>query len=161
MEKQNKKKDILEGIKEIDKEARTKMVYVKLKTLKEWARTILELKEKTQIMLEELGVETEDIKRLIDYVNSTQELTEKDKKELREEIKDDVEEEKEEVTEKLIKDLEKKHFNQAYTMTASAGTATTSLNDYATTWKSTDNMGTAYTANYSLSDGTVPDFQVK
>jgi mevalonate kinase len=55
------KKDILEEVKEIDRRVRAKIVYDKISTIKSWAREIAELKEKTQVLLEELGVETEDI----------------------------------------------------------------------------------------------------
>lgn len=94
-----KPKDILEDIKEVDRKVRTRIVYDKLEDIKEWAKTISELKQKTQMLLEELGVETEDIKRLIDYATNSQEaqLSKEDLEDLKEEVKDLIKEGRREI----------------------------------------------------------------
>ena len=91
-----KELNILDDVKDYDRKVRTKIVYKKLDTLKEWAKTIVELKEKTEMMLQELKVEDADIKRLIDYVNSQVELTLEDKEKLRKEVKSSIESAKKE-----------------------------------------------------------------
>jgi L-serine deaminase len=101
----DKKKDILEDVKEVDRKVRAKIVYDKIDDIKSMAKKIAELKEKTQVLLEELGVETEDVKRLIDYATNSPEaqLSEADKKEIRDDIKEEISESKEEVR-KIVKE---------------------------------------------------------
>jgi len=99
-----KKKDILEDVKEVDRRVRAKIVYDKIGKIKEWAKEVASLKEKTQVMLEELGVETADIKRLIDYATNSPEaqLTDADKKEIRDGVKEEVKEGREKVQKKVL-----------------------------------------------------------
>jgi hypothetical protein len=103
MEKLEKKKDILEDVKELDRKVRAKVVYEKISDIKEWAKEISTLKQKTQLLLEELGVETEDIKRLIDYATNSPEaqLTKSDLDNLRESVKDIIKDSKKKAQKKI------------------------------------------------------------
>ena len=79
-----------------------------LAEIKKKARQILELKEETTCILEELNVSAEDTKRIIDFVNSLSgvKLSEEDKKDLRQRIKKNIFNEKENISEKLSKKVE-------------------------------------------------------
>jgi len=102
-EKIEKKPDVLEDVKEVDRKIRAKILYKKIGDIKEWAKEIATLKEKTELLLEELGVEKEDIKRLIDYATNSPEaqLTDADKKDLRETVKKEVIKFKDKAKEKI------------------------------------------------------------
>lgn len=143
----DKKKDILEDVKEVDRKVRAKIVYNKIGEIKEWAREIAELKEKTQMMLEELGVEKEDIKRLIDYATNSPEaqLTDEDKKELRDEIKNDIFEGKKKVQEKV---------SDSYTFTSTSLAASSGTSDWV------NGTTNAYYGTSGTS-ASVPAFNVK
>lgn len=81
--------DVLDQIKEIERMVKAQTLIKILSTLKQNAREILELKEETTALLEELGISETDSKRIIDFINNSSEvqLTEKDKKDIREEVK--------------------------------------------------------------------------
>src|SRR2546423_14706736 len=87
-----KKPDILDDIKRIDRAIRAKTLAEVLATLKEKAHEVLRLKEETNQLLEAAGVSTEDSKRIIDFVNSLDDvqLSETEKRSLREETKEEV-----------------------------------------------------------------------
>lgn len=126
MSKETQEVDVLDQVKKIDKAVRAKLLIEKIALLKKYAREVNELKEKSMIVLEELGLSDKDMKRIIDYVNELPEvkLSERDKKDLRDGIHEEMSEEKNEVEKTLREvDLEKL-----------IGSSTTS------TW----NMGEAY-----------------
>jgi hypothetical protein len=139
MEKQKQtgveKKDILEEVKELDRRVRAKIVYEKLSDIKRWAREIAELKQKTQFLLEELGVEDADIKRLIDYATNSPEaqLSKKDIADLKDGVRDMIADSKKKVEKKMVE-----YQPYAYAMTASNGNMTT---------------GGTYTVSSTLGDG--------
>ena len=97
MSKEDNNTDILDDIRKVDKKIRVKLLVEKIKQLKEFAREINELKERMKITLEEMDVEEEDIKRIIDYINETPEvkLNEVDKQQIRKDVQEEVKEEKE------------------------------------------------------------------
>ena len=105
MAKEIKEPDILDEIKKVEKITKAQLLRKAIKKIKDYAREIVELKEKTQIELEEIGIKDEDIKRVIDFVNSLPDvqLTENDKKDLRDSVKKSVQSEKKDV-EKEIED---------------------------------------------------------
>jgi len=92
MSKDDKKEvnlDILDEVKKIEKMVQVAALRKMLVDIKKKARQILELKEETTYVLDELGISTEDSKRIIDFVNSLGEvkLSEEDKKDLRQRVK--------------------------------------------------------------------------
>ena len=145
MEKQKKmkaeqveKKDILEEVKELDKQVRTKIVYEKLGNIKKWAKEIAELKFKTQFLLEELGVDEADIKRLIDYATNSPEaqLDKEDKADLKDEVRDTIASSRKKIEKKMAESVP-----YAYVMSAGA----------------VDNMTTGGDYTYTSSSGTSAD----
>jgi len=143
-----KKKDILEDVKELDKKVRAKVVYSKLKDIKSWAWDIAALKMKTQLLLEELGVEEADIKRLIDYSTNSQEaqLTKSDIEEIKDEVKEMVDRSKKKIEDKVEEHL-------PYAMFATTGTLTGG-----TVWSDWgNNTGTTTGSSYD----TTPTFSLK
>ena len=139
-----KKANILDEVKELDKKVRKHLVYKNLRVMKKWARDVLETKEKTRMLLEELGVAKEDIKRLIDYVNSEVELTDEDRKDIRDKVKGIIEEEKKEIEDEI-------------SFTSVSTSASTSASDsISTSWAD----GTNTTNVSENSSGTI-DFKVE
>jgi len=100
--KENTPKDVLDTIKEAEKKTKARVLLKSLTEIKGMTRSILELKEKTIIMLEEIGMSEEDIKRVIDFVNSVVILSESDKKDIRDNIKKELSKVKERADEKVI-----------------------------------------------------------
>jgi hypothetical protein len=92
MDDDTKKPDILEDIKKIDKAVRAKALANLLSTLKEKAKEVLVLKEETNNLLEAIGVSADDTKRVIDFVNSLDDvqLSESEKRKLKDEAKEEV-----------------------------------------------------------------------
>ncbi len=84
-----KKNDVLDHIKKAEKVIKTNLLIKQMGQLKTLARELLEIKERSVMILEDVGVEDADIKRVIDFINSSPEvqLTEGDKRELREKIR--------------------------------------------------------------------------
>ena len=127
MEKETKKEDILEQIKKAEKLIKMNLLLKQLATLKKLAKEVLVAKEKSTLILEEVGVSQEDIKRVIDFINSSSEvqLSESDKKDLREKVKKEHSEKRDEVQ----KEIEKHPFyGGSSQMFASSGLGTDSNN---------------------------------
>jgi len=103
---EKKEPDILDEVKKIEKITKAQLLRKAVRKIKNYAREILELKEKTLIELEEIDIAKGEIKKVIDFVNSLPDvqLTENDKKELRDEVKKSVKEERSDVE----KEVEKK-----------------------------------------------------
>jgi hypothetical protein len=160
MEEQKKtkveKKDILEEVKELDRKVRAKIVYDKLVDIKSWAREIAELKLKTQFLLEELGVEAEDIKRLIDYATNSPEaqINKDDMADLKDEVKEMIAESKEKVHKKMADSP------MAYVMTAGSGNMTNTA--YPATYTVTSgSTGTGSTATWTSSTDSSDNIEFK
>lgn len=99
--------DVLDQIKAIERAVKAQTLMKILSSLKKYAREILVLKEKTTIMLEELGISDTDAKRIIDFINNSSEvqLSETDLKKIREEMKETVSEKKSESQEVIEKKM--------------------------------------------------------
>lgn len=106
-EKENKvdEFDILDEIKIAEKMVKRAMLLKTIGKLKNIAREILEAKEESNALLEAIGIDSKDAKRIIDFVNNLPEvrLTEKDKQKIADEIQHDTEKGKKEVREVLEK----------------------------------------------------------
>jgi len=87
-----KKYDVLDSVKEMEKRTKALMLLDAVSKIKGMAREVLELKEETAIILDELGVSKIDSKRIVDFVNSLSDikLSDKDKEIMREEVKSDI-----------------------------------------------------------------------
>ena len=106
MKKETKKEPlILDQVRKIEKLTKLHLLMGALIDIKQYAREILELKEKGMILLEEIGISEEDRKKIIDFINSLPEirLSEQDKKDMRDRMRDKVKTARQE-TEKKIKD---------------------------------------------------------
>jgi hypothetical protein len=105
MEKEKKEIDVLEQLKQAEKVIKVNLLIKKIGELKKVAKEVLVAKEKTQMILEEAGVKGEDIKRVIDFINSMPEvqLTEAEKKDLREDVRESNTESKKQI-QKLLED---------------------------------------------------------
>lgn len=138
-----KELDVLEQVKRIDKAVKAKMLIEKIALLKEFAREINELREKSVAILEELGLSDKDMKRIIDYINELPEvkLSERDKKQIREEVSDDVDEEKESI-EKTLRNID---LDKLMTITTTAGANSTGA------WNLAN--GVTYTTSANVGEG--------
>ena len=162
MEKQNKKntnlekKDILEEVKELDRKVRSKIVYDKLSDVKQWAKEIAELKLKTQFLLEELGVEVEDVKRLIDYATNAPEyqLDKEDIADLKDEVREMIAESKTKVQRNFPD-----YPGSAYVMHTSIPDMTTGCDELQSTGTMISGDGTTTWTSGSTTDNI--DFNVK
>ena len=103
MTDKNEKLDILEDVKKIERFKKAQVLAEAIGEIKSYAKEVLVLKEKTDLLLEEIGISKEDSKRIIDYVNSLAKLTEVDKKDIREEVKRVKSKKEEKVEEKMEK----------------------------------------------------------
>src|SRR5260221_12827623 len=81
---EKKEFDVLDQVRRLEKFRKAQVLVESIEEIKELAKEVLELKEKTNVLLEEIGLSVEDIKRVIDYVNSLVKLTTSDKKRIRE-----------------------------------------------------------------------------
>lgn len=108
-----KQNDILDEIKAVDRAIRAQTLARILTQIKEKAKKVLELKEEVNALLEATGLSTEDIKRVIDFVNSLDEvqLTDSEKKEIRTDARSVVKNEKK-TAEKKINESPQINFSQ-------------------------------------------------
>lgn len=115
--------DVLDQIRKADKLIKQQLLLKKLKDIKKMARQILELKEQSVMILEEIGIEAGDVKRVIDFINESSDvkLTEEDRNDLRRSIKDSVKSKKNEIHNELEKHIEKNPFIGYSTTTSSLG----------------------------------------
>jgi len=103
-DKQEKKTpDILDQVKGIEKMIKVNLLMKSISRLKKMAREINEIKAEGTMMLEEIGISKEDIKRIIDFVGDTPEvqLSDEDKKDLRGKVRRSLKEKREKVKEKI------------------------------------------------------------
>lgn len=99
--------DVLDQIKEVEKMVKAQALIKVLTSLKEYAREVLVLKEKTTALLAELGISETDSKRVIDFINNSPEvqLTETDKKDIQGKARETVKDKKKTSQEELEKRL--------------------------------------------------------
>lgn len=95
------KDDVLDQFKKAEKMIKTNLLLKSIGNLKKLAREVLEIKEETRIMLSEIGISEEDSKRVIDFINSLVELSEADKKEIRDEVKKGLASDRKEIEKKV------------------------------------------------------------
>ena len=95
MEKETQKEDILDSIKKVEKVVKVQLLMKSLEELKKKAKKVLELKQESTWLLEEVGVDTKDIKRVIDFINESVKLTEEDIKDIQRNVKSFLRDKKE------------------------------------------------------------------
>jgi len=95
--------DILDQVRIMEKNVKARMLMKKIVELKELCKDIKEDKEECVIILQEIGIDEKDIKRIIDFINNSADvdLTEEDKKQIRERVKKNVKNERERLNEKV------------------------------------------------------------
>jgi len=100
---------ILDEIKKVEKITKRNLLLKQLVKIKKLSKEILEDKKKCELLLQEIGIKSDDIKKVIDFVNNLPEvqLSEEDIRELKREIKGKVVEEKKDVEEKIIREMER------------------------------------------------------
>lgn len=103
------KTDVLDQIKAQEKRIKARLLLKQIIVLKKLARDILEAKERTNLILEDVGVKEEDAKRIIDFINSHDDvqLSDQDKIELKDEIKSKGKEKRQDIQKE-----EEKHVNE-------------------------------------------------
>lgn len=109
METSDKKEmSIVDKMKKIEEKKKEILLAKQLTKLKKLARMIVESKEETKIILDLLLVNDEDKKKLIDFINSLEEvkLSEDDKKMIKSKVKDVMESKKKEIDEQIEKKIE-------------------------------------------------------
>lgn len=108
-EKTEKTHDILEDLRGAEKAVKAQLLVKQLSVLKGLARDIFEAKEQSVMILEEIGVNKEDVKRIVDFVNSmpSVQLTENDFKDLREKVKSNLSSDRKKVEQKVEESMEK------------------------------------------------------
>jgi hypothetical protein len=146
--------DLLDEVKQIERAIRAKALAKMLTTLKEKAHEILELKEYTNAVLEELGVEEADKKRLIDWINSLDQvkLSKNNKESIRDNASKDVHKERKEA-EKKIPDVYSGRLVD-YTLAAESSRGLPANNSFVTT----TGMPTTIGAGYIGTSYTAPAF---
>ena len=132
-EKETRPTDVLDEIKKVEQTVRRRALAKSIGDMKDKAKKILELKEETVAMLEALGISDVDSKRVIDFLNSCPDvqLTENDKKSIRERANDNAKKQKQEVVKK-INDAPITYY-PAYTCTTGSSTIMPGGNDFYTT----------------------------
>ena len=165
---EKKSPDILDDVKKIEKFKKAQLLAEAIQEIKDYAKNILILKEKTNYLLEEIGISAEDSKKVIDYVNSLVKLTEKDKKDIRQQAQDTKQEKEEEVEERIKDNPIPYPFVGALTTSTSTSSGPS--------WSSTMdpklydpklytamnmvNTGGAVPTNYSVTLGNNKDFKI-
>lgn len=102
-EKENKQLDIVDEIKKIEQTIRRKALLNVINDIKAKARKIIELKEETSTLLESLGINDIDSKRVIDFVNSLPDtqLSDSDKKDIKEKMSNEAKKQKTAASKKI------------------------------------------------------------
>jgi hypothetical protein len=119
---ERKETDILDHFKSVERMIRTRLLVKAINQLKEKAREIIELKAECTMVLEESGVKEKDIKRILDFINDTPEvqLSDEDKKELRQSVRNRIKREKEDVKKAVDKQLDNTPISTSYSTSASS-----------------------------------------
>lgn len=101
---ENKEHDVLDDIKQAEKQLKVATLVKNIATLKKIAKDVLTAKEKMNQYLEQMGMSETDSKRIIDFINSLPEIT-LSKKEIKD-IEDDVAKDLENKTKEVKKKIE-------------------------------------------------------
>lgn len=127
--------DILDDVKKVEREIKVRTLAKVMEQIKDKAHEVLELKEEINALLEAAGVETDDIKRIIDFVNSLDsvQLSEADKREIRKDAKDDVRDDRKQVQQKIVNGTATMSYPMSAVYTTTTGaTGTSSITTNAT-----------------------------
>lgn len=100
------KNTVLDQVKQIEKRNKARLLIKTLTQLKKFARDIYIMKEKTNLLLDNIGVSEKDSKAIIDFINSLPEvqLSEENKKDLKEDIKEEIVDKRKEIEREVEKD---------------------------------------------------------
>jgi len=95
--------DILDEVKKIDRVKRRQLLLTEFEKVKQLAKQVIESKEKCKMILEEVGLKEEDIKKVIDFVNSMDEvkLSDSKRENLRDTVKIGIKVRRDEIAEKM------------------------------------------------------------
>lgn len=101
--KEVKEVDVLDDFRKVEKTVRQRALASSMKLFKEKATAIMRLKEETIALLEALGIQESDMKRVIDFVNSLPDvqLSESDKRVIREEMLAESKKQKKKAVDKI------------------------------------------------------------
>ena len=99
--------DILDDIKNAEKKIRRASFLKMIPKLKKMATELNIIKAKSKMMLEEVGLDEKDIKRVIDFINQipSVELSKSELETLRESVKEDISDEKKEIEKQMDNNL--------------------------------------------------------
>jgi hypothetical protein len=155
--------DILEDVKKYEKALKVRCIVKSMEQIKKMAHEVLELKDKSISLFKEFGLADEDIKRLIDFVNSLSDvkLSEDDHKGTKEWAKKEAN--------SLRKEIEKVSSNKiiekvvhSFNTEGLGGQHTVDYNNYSV-WSDNKTYTTDLNANgiVTLSDVGAPTSSVK
>lgn len=104
MAEKQKEVNIIDQVKEIERKKKEALLIKSIQKLKVVAKEAIKAKRKMKAYLDELGLSEGDQKKLIDYINSQDEvqLTRKEKDDIKEEVKRDLSGERKKVEEVVI-----------------------------------------------------------
>ena len=99
------KENILDQVCEAEKVIKTHLLVKRMVDFKNLARQVLEAKEESRLMLSDIGINEEDAKRVIDFVNALPEiqLSEEDKRDIWGRVREEGKKARQEVQEKIEK----------------------------------------------------------
>jgi len=105
MSEENVKKevDVLDDFRKVERAVKQRSLAFSMKLLKEKAATIMRFKEESIALLEALGIQELDIKRVIDFVNSLPDvqLSEFDRRKIKEEMREEGKKQKKKAADKI------------------------------------------------------------
>jgi hypothetical protein len=101
--KEENKHDILDQIKKAEIVVKQALLVKMLGMVKQMSHDVLELKEKCTAILTEVGLSSEDVKRVIDFVNnlSSVQLNDSDREIIRKWAKDEVQGKRKDIEKKI------------------------------------------------------------
>jgi hypothetical protein len=142
-----KQEDILDQVKKAEKTIKLGLLMKRIGDLKDIAKEIMEAKEESTMILEEIGIKDEDIKRIIDFVTSSVSLSDEDKKEIRARVKKENEQSREKVEEQV-----QKNYTYTNVATTTAGASGTSVVGWGGNVYATDGSTLTYTSGKNSLD---------
>ena len=107
MSKEQEKKDILDDVKDLERKKKKLLLLKAITQLKDLCKDVKLIKKECEIILKEINVSDDDIKRIIDFVNSLPdtEVTEDDVKEIKDKVKGNLDNEKDEISETVLEKM--------------------------------------------------------
>lgn len=103
MKKEINQPDILDQVRKAEKVIKTHLLIKRIAALKVLAKEVRSAKKEAHLLLEDIGIEGKDVKRVIDFVNDLPEtqLSREDVKKIKNKVRRETKEVREEIQEKM------------------------------------------------------------